>query len=192
MATQNEDSGGVGAIYNGGQTMTITDCTFSGNTGTAVRTYGDDDELSATFTRSAFTNNGFLAIFQSGGDLVVTDSTFSGNENGIQAEDKTATVTISGSTFTAQTNFCIKAWALMAISNSVFDSNMWDGTGSNNDEEAACIYMEGNMDGDRTLTLTSVTFSDNGAATALTISDAPSTFTSVSFNGNAGTDVKTS
>jgi len=109
---------GAGAINSGNGTLTVTNCTFTGNSpGGIVNSHGMLSIVNSTFngnsgfgianggtltvTNSTFTGNSASGITTGGGTLTVTDSSFSDNSapygGGILVEN--GTLTVANSTF---------------------------------------------------------------------------------------------
>ena len=121
------DGNGGGAIFNGGGTLTVTNSTFSGNTGLG----------------GAIANGGAT----SGGTLTVTNSTFSGNSSpgssgvGGGAIFNVGTLTVINSTFSgnsATNGGGIFNYGSVTVTNSTFSGNsaVFDGGGITEGEGA--------------------------------------------------------
>jgi LPXTG-site transpeptidase (sortase) family protein len=162
IATGNSTSGGKGGgIYNnGGGTLTVTDCTFSGNqatTGIAPGGGGISNDGIATVTNNTFSGNsaGYLGggIFNSG-TLTVANSTFSGNSadqgGGI---NNYYLLNVTDSTFTG--NSATDGGGLYNLSSTLM---LKDCTVSGNSaDQGGGAYNDG------TLIVTNSTFSNNSA-----------------------------
>jgi hypothetical protein len=100
-----EDSGSSpcpidGGIFNDGGVLTISNCTFTANTGSGVASTGG----SLTVNSCIFSGNDFAGIYTSGGSLLATltvnDSTFTGNSQSGIDDSAFDTTTISDCSFT--------------------------------------------------------------------------------------------
>lgn len=117
IAFVNNTAGFGGAIYTNGASLSITNCTFSGNTATSGSATGqgggaihqNNAAATTTIIGSTFSNNGEIggsggggAIRNRGGIMNISGSTFSGNTavDGGGAIINSDQMTITGSTFT--------------------------------------------------------------------------------------------
>ncbi len=169
-------SGNCAGILNNG-TLTLTDCTVSGNN---IDVYigggGITNTGTLTVTNSTFSNNysRYLGggIWNDGGTLTVTNSTFSGNSSNAGGfwggaiynggltftpcctfQNNTGTMTVTNSTFTGNTSGvggAIVNWGPGTVINSTFSGNSAGGRGG-------AIDVEG------PLSVTNSTFSGNSA-----------------------------
>jgi len=161
-----------GGIYNDHATLTLNNCTISGNTavpGNGGGIYNDGYGGSATLTITNCTINGNSAwpgggIFNYAGTVTITNSTLSGNsDNGYNyggAIVNTGPLTITTSTFSgnsASAGGGIYNAATLAITNSTFSGNSASSGGG--------IYN----DLGATATMTNCTFSGNSAGTAYNV-----------------------
>jgi predicted outer membrane repeat protein len=118
---------GGGGVLNSG-TLTLTDCTLSGNTalgyGGAIYNTGTLTVTGSTLTRNLLTNTG--GIFNTGA-LTVTDSTIRDNSGGIDNRD-TGTASITDSTVAASTVYGgISNQGTMTITGSTVSNNSSSG-----------------------------------------------------------------
>ena len=138
---------GGGGIYNNG-TLTVTNCTFSGNlsgaNGGGIRNNGTLKVTNSTFSDN-LSDNGGGGIYTNGA-LTVTNSTFSDNNAlvGGGIENEGGTVTVANSTFSSNVANNIPGGGgilsedgTLAVTNSTFSGNSADvGGGIHNTSSA--------------------------------------------------------
>jgi len=152
---------GGGAILNT-STLTVTNCTFSGNNarggaGTVAAIENLGDAATLTVTNSTFSDNtgDGGSIENDGGTLMVTTSTFSDNHGGgagAISNSGIGTLMVSSSTFSGNATGAIFSSGTLIVSNCTFAGNS-AGTGG-------AIYGNGMV------AITNTTFSANSAAVA--------------------------
>lgn len=146
MAFTNNTNGNGGAISSTGALLTVTNCTFSGNTATSSSAtglgggaiYHSNAAAIATITGSTFTNNsetggsgGGGAIRNRTGAMDIFNTTFTGNTEvdpiGGGAIANSDRMTITDSTFTANispfSGGAINTFGTLTITDTLFDSN---------------------------------------------------------------------
>ncbi len=180
-----------GAIFFADGTLSVTGSTFSGNSapdrGSAIGTQISNFADTMTVTNCTFTGNGANggagggAIYLDAGTLTVTDSTFSDNSNG--AISSGGSLIVTGSTFSGNTVYntydrtggAINSGGPLTVSNSTFSSNF-----------AAAGAAGGAIFCADALIVTNSTFSGNGALDGGAIaSDDVLTVTNCTFDGNS-------
>ncbi|MGD0947272.1 MAG: right-handed parallel beta-helix repeat-containing protein [Candidatus Binatia bacterium] len=159
-----------GALYNNHGTLTVINCTFSGNSGAIFNNYA---ATLTTVTNSTFSGNSGGAISNEA-PLTVTNSTFSGNSgSAISASSSSnpGTLTITNSTFSSNKGTAINSFG-GTVTNSTFSGN------------GGAIF---NSNGDP-LTIADSTFSGNTAKGVGAISNGGTlTVTNSTFSGNTAT-----
>jgi len=184
-------SSGGGVISNG--TVSITNCTFSGNH-VASGTYGGAiyNSGTLTITNSTFSGNSTPyyggGIYNREGSVTITDSTFSGNNaryGGGILNYGTGTVNITGSTFSGNSVTNGRGGGIWnsstASTMSVTDSTFYNNSAS--DESGG-----GGICNNGTLTVTNSTFSGNSSTAsnggAIANNQGSATITNCTFTGN--------
>ncbi len=150
---------GLGTAINNSGRLTVTNSTFSGNSGGVAIGNGAG---TVTVTNSTFSNNSGYeggAIYNGGGTLTVTNSTFSGNVAhnrgfGGAIENSSGTVTVTNSTFSGNLGIggfggAIDNGGTLILTNSTFTGNS--------------AFVGGAIYNGGTLIVTNSTFSGNGA-----------------------------
>jgi predicted outer membrane repeat protein len=164
------------AIGNSGGTLTVTNCTFAGNSGLgAIANTGILTVTNSTFAGNSGGYGG--AIFHGGGTLTVTDSTFSDNSGstGGAIRNLGDTLTVINSTFSnnsaSSAGGAIANQATLVVINSTFSSNSGPtDSGGAIDNEAGCGDA-GNAPCSATLRNTMVANSTQGRNCSGTITD---------------------
>src|SRR6266446_1759859 len=173
------------AIENNGGTLTVTDCTFSGNgavvgaSGGAIFSNGTTNVTNSTFSG----NSGGAIRVADFGTTNVTNSTFSGNSGGAISNGSLFPLTVTNCTFSGNSSpgggGAIGNNGRVSVTNSTFFGNSAADTG-------------GAIDNDGTLTVTNSTFSDNSAGSAFFGGGAirnevngTATVTNSTFSGNS-------
>jgi hypothetical protein len=159
-----------GGIYNDHATLTLNNCTVSGNTavpGSGGGIYNDADAGSATLTITNCTISGNSAwpgggIYNHRGTVTITNSTLSGNsDNGYNAGGaifNQGTLTITSSTFSGNSGSAgggIYNGGTATMTNSTFSGNSASSGGG--------IYNDWNA------TMTNCTFSGNSAGSSYNV-----------------------
>jgi hypothetical protein len=190
-----------GGIYNDHATLTLNNCTISGNMavpGTGGGIYNDAEGGSATLTITNCTISGNSAwpgggIYNYRGTVTIINSTLSGNsDNGYNyggAIANNGTLTITSSTFSgnsASAGGGIYTTATLAITNSTFSGNSASSGGA----------IQNDFGG--TATMTNCTFSGNSAGTSYNViyngtgggiwNGQTVTMTNCTLSGNSATD----
>jgi hypothetical protein len=121
------DGSPAGALYNNSGTLTIINCTFSGNSAPIISNNAVTLTTVTTVTNSTFSGNSG-GVIGNGGTLTVTNSTFSGNSGGAVYNNSGGTVTITDSTFSGNTASTGSGGAIfnggtLTVINSTFSGN---------------------------------------------------------------------
>jgi hypothetical protein len=116
------DGSPAGALYNNSGTLTIINCTFSGNSAPIISNTAVTLTTVTTVTDSTFSGNSG-GVIGNGGTLTVTNSTFSGNSGGAVYNNTGGTVTITDSTFSGNSGGAIFNGGTLTVINSTFSGN---------------------------------------------------------------------
>ena len=128
-----DGSGGAVTTQSQGETVTVTDCEFTGNTSSSEggAIYRDSSLMvsGSTFTGNTSSSNGG-AIYLDTGALTVSGSEFTGNtssSSGGAIYGDNASLTVSGSTFTGNDSVscggAISSYSTLTVSDSTFTEN---------------------------------------------------------------------
>jgi hypothetical protein len=125
LTIANGNSAPYGSGIQNGGTVTVTNSTFSGNSGSnSIDSYG-----TLTVTNSTFSDNSGGGIGTIFGTTTVTNSTFSGNSSGIYDG---GTVTVTNSTFSGNSGSGIGNYSgTLTVTNSTFSDNSGGGIYNN-------------------------------------------------------------
>jgi len=166
---------GGGGIYNDG-TITVTGCTFTGNTtadsggGGGIANYGNATVVDSSFSgNSAFAGLDGGGIYSSNGDLTVTGSTFADNSVSATSVSGSAEgggiasfgpTTVTGSTFSGNsaTGGGDGGGIVSEVSITITDSTFTNNSVSGSDSSGGALELFG------TSAVTGSTFTDNSAS----------------------------
>jgi hypothetical protein len=117
----------VGALYNNSGTLSIINCTFSGNSAPIISNTAVTVTTVTTVTNSTFSDNSG-GVIGNGGTLTVSNSTFSGNSGGVISNNNGTggTFTITDSTFSGNSGGAISSYyggTTGTITDSTFSGN---------------------------------------------------------------------
>jgi CSLREA domain-containing protein len=197
IANGNQGAGDGGAIYNGGTSLTITNCTFSGNSsnddgGTFGGAIFSSGGSVLTVDRSVFSSNsagangsgGAIAVLT--GPISITNSVFSDNQasigGGIFQVDAENTLTVGNSTFSnnsALSDGTANGGAIDCLSGTITNSNFIRNSATTNGGGVNCTNAA----------ISGSTFSGNVARFGGGIIDGGDgliTVTNSTFSGNSG------